>query len=478
MKKQILGSIAALSATLTIAAPKNFVVIITDDQGYGDLSCYGSEYIRTPNIDALAKDGVKLTSFYAAAVICTPSRAGLMTGRMAIRSDMTRIEHHTSEHGMSPNEITLGEMFKTKGYKTAALGKWHLGHLPVSLPKNQGFDYYYGTPNGHNPPINDGIPVSKNVILNDGYTLEKLQSDVQFAKTRKGKKELGAKPPIVENLEIVEYPIQLETLTKRLTDKAVDFIDENKENPFFLYLAHSMPHNPIAASEKFEKNSEYLYSATIEEIDWSVGEVMKALEENGLADDTMVIFTTDNGPNQFGKPPVGGSAGHLRGRKADTFEGGQRVPGIIRYPREIKAGWVSNEMVSSLDFFPTFANYIGYEMPTDREYDGYDIGDFLAGKTKESPRKEVYYYCAGKTEIDGVRVGDWKYLKRGDDAVGKEKKFPDVNPMLFNMRDDEGEKKNVIKSHPEKAEELKQKLEKFDAHQKQAPCNTHGAGNE
>lgn len=461
--KTIITLLLAIYSFLVQSQQKNFVIIFTDDQGYEDLSCFGSDKLSTPNIDKMADEGVKLTSFYVASSVCSPSRAALLTGRMPKRVGVPGVLFpKKNEKGLSTEEITIAELLKEKNYATALVGKWHLGHDKKYLPLNQGFDSYFGIPYSNNMSIAAGIDISPNVVLNDGYTLEKMHSDISRVEveSKKGQKNaLKNKPPLMRGNQIVEYPTNQTTLTERYTNEAVSFIKKNKEKPFFLYLAHSFPHVPIFVGDKFKGSSGTTpYYDAVQEIDWSVGEVFKALKENGLDENTIVIFTSDNGPNSHG------SAKPLKGRKFDTYEGGQRVPAVFWAPNKIKQGVVSDEIVSSLDIFPTIAKYAGISIPKDRVFDGYDISKFLKGKSKKSPRKEMYFYGSNSTKIDGVRVGDWKYVINGYRKTSWRKlSEEDTKIKLFNLKEDKSESENVIDLNPEMVKKLLKRMQRFDA---------------
>ncbi|MFD2256151.1 sulfatase [Luteolibacter algae] len=456
-KPHLLGCLATfamigLSTALT-AAPKNFIVILADDQGYGDLSCFGSQRIKSPNIDALASEGMRMTSFYMASSVCSPSRAGLLTGRMPKRVGVPRVLFPHSETGLPPSELTVAELMKSKGYATAAVGKWHLGHLKQYLPTQQGFDSYFGIPYSNNMSTSPDLTYAGNIKFAEGWTEERLRKDLAAIQAdSRSRKDLA---PLMRDNEVIEYPVDQSQLTKRYTEEAVRFIHENRERRFFLYLAHAMPHVPIFSSDEFKGSGENPYCDAIHEMDWSVGQVMKALKEAGIDQDTFVIYTSDNGP-------ASGSAGSLRGRKFTTFEGGVRVPTIIWSPGEVQAGKVCGEMVSALDLFPTFAAYIGADLPSDRVYDGYDVSGLFSGKTESSPRNMNAYYQATQPTIDGIRVGDWKLLLKGD-RNQKGKKVLAAKPMLFNLENDPSEKINLYSSHPEKVEELQKRMSEFDA---------------
>lgn len=444
------------------AAPRNVIVILTDDQGYEDLSCFGSARLKTPNIDRMAEEGIKLTSFYTASSVCTPSRAGLLTGRLPKRVGLPKVLFPYSDNGLSPDEITIAELLKEKGYATAIIGKWHLGYQAAFLPTRQGFDSYFGIPYSNNMTIAGKMKIAEDVVLTGGYSLDQLRADMDAVNRSKGKvKALSDLAPLMRGDEVVEYPADQATLTARYTEEAVAFIEANQEKPFFLYLAHSFPHTPLFAGKAFQGSSGHgIYPDVIQELDWSVGQVLRTLKEHGLEEDTLVIFCSDNGP----APGYGrGSAKPLSGTKFETLEGGQRVPAIVWAPGLIPSGSVRDEILSTLDLFPTIAHYTGCSVPGDREYDGYDISGVLEGRAPESPRSEMYFYTAGTTDIDGIRIGDWKYLNHGYKGAKSRDLTPDqIGEKLFNLREDIGETRNLIHVYPEKAKELKRKMKTFD----------------
>jgi len=440
-------ALLVLSALATARPKPNFVLIFTDDQGYGDLSCFGSETIRTPHLDRLAAEGRKFTSFMSASSICTPSRAALLTGSYPKRVGLHKgVLFPQSTTGLHPGEHTIANHLKQQGYATACFGKWHLGHHPETLPRQQGFDVYFGIPysNDMNHPDNQdrpkGGPDGMDILWNDPEsTLTKWQT------------------PLVENEEIVELPVDQRTITRRCTDRGIAFIKENKDTPFFLYLPYSMPHIPLYVPDDVrDPDPKRAYINTIEHIDTEVGRIFDTLRELGLAENTYVIFTTDNGPWLPFKHH-GGSAGPLRDGKMTSFEGGQRVPCIIWAPGRIPAGTETNALASTLDLLPTIAALTGTPLPTDRAIDGLDISALLTGDAATpSPREEfLYYHTDGN--IVGIRQGDWKFLEMSP----RGKKEPET--MLFNLAKDIGEQNNLAAANPEHVESLRQRMNELDA---------------
>jgi arylsulfatase A-like enzyme len=411
----------------------NIIVVFCDDMGYGDLSCFGHPSIKTPQLDIMAAEGQKWTNFYVTAPVCTPSRAGLITGRYPVRSGfMGGVLFPNSKGGLPQSEITIPELLKGAGYSTACIGKWHLGHLPQFLPTSHGFDYYYGIPYSNDMDRVEGTDYHE-VCINPEIELFQV--------------------PIMRNTEVIERPAQQSTITRRYTEETVKYINENKQNPFFIYLAHNMPHVPLFRSTDFENKSERgIYGDVIEEIDWSVGQIRKALEENGIAENTLVIFTSDNGPwlrfDQFG-----GSAGLLRDGKGSTFEGGMRVPAIFWWKGKLKPGIVS-DMGSTLDFLPTFCNLAGVPLPDDRHLDGFDLSKTLLDGEK-SPR-DIMIFSRGN-EVYAIRKGDFK----AHFIVRRNSELNDSLPLLYHLGHDPSEKYNVAGQYPEIIEELRSEAEKF-----------------
>jgi len=421
----------------------NFIVIFCDDLGYGDLGIFGNPNIRTPNLDQLAHEGQKWTNFYVAANVCTPSRAALLTGRFPVRSGMysdnRRVLFPNSARGLPESEITIAEILKRKNYATAAVGKWHLGHLPEYLPINHGFDSYYGIPYSNDMDRTDGI---------DHYQ-GSIDPKIEYFQV-----------PLLRNQKEVERPADQRTITRRYTEEAVKFIKENKENPFFLYLAHSMPHVPLFASEKFSgKSKRGIYGDVIEEIDWSAGEIVKILKEEGLADNTLVVFTSDNGPWVTFKDH-GGSAGPLFGAKGTGYEGGVRVPTIFWWPGKIGPSVIS-DIGSTLDLLPTLSSMANIDLPGDREYDGYDLSVTLLQKEK-SPREEMLYYHGSL--IFAARKGPFKLHYYENNPEGYPERIrPLAKFKLFNLYLDPGEQYDLADDHPEIIAEISDLVESHKA---------------
>ncbi|WP_220763925.1 sulfatase [Flavobacterium sp. UMI-01] len=420
--------------------PTNFIIIFTDDLGYGDLGCYGAQGYQTPQLDAMAKEGMRLTDFSVSSSICTPSRAGLLTGRYAKRwGHNDNVYYPYSKDGMPASEITIAEVLKQKGYQTGIVGKWHLGHRPEYLPLAQGFDMYFGIPYSNDMWQATEMPLAQNHLFQEGLTLEDY-------KNPNAKTEFRNKVPLVAGNEVIEWPVNQSVLTRRYTEKAQEFILQNKEKPFFLYLAHSMPHVPLYASSSFSgKTQRGLFGDVLEEIDWSVGEILKTLKAQGLDKNTLVIFTSDNGP-WLSKKAEAGSSGPLRDGKFSPYEGGCRVPCIVWQPGTVPQGVVSNLQTSTLDLLPTLAKIAGAAIPKDRVIDGLDISAVFTGKNTKSVQRDYFLYRG-----DAIRVGDWKYVKEKN------------KEQLFNLSKDKEESKNLIAEHPDKAKDLARKLESVRA---------------
>jgi arylsulfatase A len=452
----LLATLAAvfLAASITQAAKPNFIIIFIDDQGYGDLSCFGSKTIRTPNIDGLAEDGRKFTSFMVASPVCTPSRAALLTGCYPKRVGMHQhVLFPASTKGLNPQEHTIADHLKSQGYATACFGKWHLGHHPEVLPTSNGFDTYLGIPysNDMNHPDNKGKP-------RGGWEgMDVLWKDPESTLTK-------WKTPLFEDEKIVELPVDQRTVTRRYTQKTIDFVKAHRDEPFFVYLPHSMPHIPLYVPDDVrDPNPKNAYINTIEHIDAEVGRLLDTLDELKLVENTYVIYTTDNGPwLQF--KHHGGSAGPLREGKGTTFEGGQRVPCLMRGPG-IPAGTVCSELTGTIDVLPTIAAITGKPLPEGKKIDGMDVSGLWMGKTDESPREEFVHYTS-RGDLEGIRQGNWELLVKKPRAPRRKPKPAPAKPpqiLLFNLSKDVGEQNNVAESNPEIVKRLRSRMEELDA---------------
>ena len=424
----------------------NIVIIFMDDLGYGDISNFGAINYKTPNIDRMANQGMLFTNFYSAQAVCSASRAGLLTGTYPNRIGISGALMPYSKKGLHKDEITIAEMLRDEGYATGIFGKWHLGHQKKFLPNNHGFDTYLGIPYS-----NDMWPVDF-----DGN---------QISDTSNWKKRTYPQLPLIQDFEKVKEIKTLEDqsiLTTLYTEKSVEFINNNKDRPFFLYLPHSMPHVPIAVSEKFlGKSKQGLYGDLMMEIDWSVGEIIKSIESNNLSENTLIIFTSDNGPwLNFGNHA--GSTGGLREGKGTSFEGGQRVPTVMMWDGVIPKGKIANQLSSTIDILPTIAHIAGGSLP-EHKIDGVNIFDVLKGTDKE-PRNHFYYYY-GNNNLEAVRKDNWKLLLphssrsyKGvlpkNDGHGGPYSRIETGLELYNLRRDPGEEYDVIKLYPDVAKEL------------------------
>jgi len=417
--------------------PPNIVLVFTDDQGYQDVGVFGAKDILTPNLDQLAADGVRLTNFYAAQAVCSASRAALLTGCYPNRIGIHQALMPHSPIGLHPRETTMAELLKQKGYKTAIYGKWHLGDHPDFLPTKHGFDEWFG------------IPYS-----NDMWPQHPMQ-DIIF----------DFDPlPLYENEKIIDTLTDQSSLTTAITERSVDFIQRNKDTPFFLYVPHPQPHVPLAVSDTFKgKSKRGLYGDVIMEIDWSLGSIVEALKNNGLEDNTLVIFTSDNGPwLSYGNHA--GSAYPLREGKGTAWEGGQREPFIAKYPKELPKGAAINTPIMAIDLLPTIARIATAQLP-EMVIDGKDVWDILKGTASESPH-EAYYFYYNVNELHAIRQGDWKlYFPHryrsmkgqapGNDGTPGEYAYFDLKDVeLYHLAHDIGETVNVAPQHPDIVQQL------------------------
>ncbi len=416
----------ALSPPLASAAkPPNIVLIFVDDLGYGDISAYGHPVIRTPNVDRMAAEGIKFTSFYSTCSMCTPSRAALLTGRYPV---LVRVLFPGEEFGIPESELTLGDLLRKRGYATACIGKWHLGDLPQYRPTRHGFDYYYGL-----------------LYSND-------------MDPRALPKHPWPCPPLSlwRTEEKVETPAVQETLTARYTAEAVRFISKNKRRPFFLYLPHSMVHRPWQASDRFRGRSRYgLYGDAVEEVDWSVGEILKSLVENGVDKKTLVIFTSDNGGSVR---TSGSSNGIFHGGKGSTWEGGFREPFVARWPGKIPAGVVSAEMACTMDLLPTLLRLAGTQPPVGRPIDGVDVWAALSGGA--SARSEFLFYSSNwesNAQVMAIRSGPWKLHLR------QEANNEFAPGALYSLEHDPGESEDRAGSEPAMVQRLAERARELAA---------------
>jgi len=418
---------------------------MTDDQGYGDLGCYGHSTIKTPNIDAMAARGVRFTDFYARHK-CSPARATLMSGAYNFRVGIGSIVYPHSSVGMCKETVTIPEMLKEKGYTSALVGKWHLGHAVGYLPTDQGFDSYFGVPGtNHGDAMNHGLPVADGFKPGGGLTMADYKADAD-------KGTHGCSTVLMRDDRVIEWPTDITQLTKRYTQESVRFIKENKDNPFFLYIAHSTPHHPYTVDASFRgKSAHGLYGDMIEEIDWSVGEVLKALKENGLEGKTIVAFTSDNGadskPDRHGNPEKGSNL-PLKGWKGSSDEGGVRVPFVVTWPGTLPAGKETGEMASLMDILPTFAALAGIEPKTPQKIDGKDIFQVMQCLPDVKSPHQYIYYAGNISRITGVRNDRFKLNNRG-------------SPALFDLQSDIGETKDVAAEYPEVVQELQGAIEAF-----------------
>ena len=455
------GVISAAAGAAAVRAEQikqpNFLVIFTDDQGYQDIGCFGSPLIRTPNLDRMAAEGMRFTDFYAASPVCSPSRGALLTGKYPARLGIAKgVFFPSSQNGLASEEITIAEVLKQKEYATACIGKWHLGHLKPFLPCQQGFDFYFGIPYSNDMWLAPELTIAENIRLTGGMTPERMDA------LRTGERieaNLGM-VPLMRGNEIIEFPAEQASLTQRYAEETIRFIEENKSRPFFIYLTPAMPHVPLYASERFKGTSARgPYGDAVEEIDWAVGEILRCLEANGLAENTVVVFASDNGP-WLSQKDDGGSALPLRNGKGSVYEGGLRVPCIMSMPGTIPAGSVCSELTTTMDLLPTFGNMAGAPLP--EHLDGKDIYNLLTANAGAKSPYEVFIYYLLNGTPSAIRAGDWKlvfsipvisYSIKVDPG-----KFPEdpaeFKPELYNLKNDIGETENVYGRYPEIAAQL------------------------
>lgn len=412
------------------AAPKpNVILIFADDLGYGDLGCYGAQKIRTPHLDRMAAEGVRFTDFYSAAEVCTPSRAALLTGRYPLRSgmcgDIERVLFPNSKGGLPPAEITIADALRGAGYATMHIGKWHLGIHEGSRPLDQGFDHSFGLPYSNDMDARPGLPkgaTSSATPPRDGWNV---------ALMRDGK--------------VIEQPADQTTLTKRYTEEAVKFIGEHRTKPFFLYLAHTFPHVPLFASPDFQgKSKAGIYGDTVEELDWSVGRILETLRKQNMQENTLVVFTSDNGPWLI-MGEQGGSAGPLRDGKGSTWDGGMRVPCIAWMPGRIKPA-VSSQLVQAMDWFPTALSMAEVKFPDGVALDGVNLTPLLL-ENATLPERSYFFYRG--PQLFACRLGPWKAHFHTQGGYGGQAKQAHDPPLLYHLGDDPAESKDVAAQHPD-----------------------------
>lgn len=424
-----LGSMTAAQPDNALGVP-NFIVIVADDLGFGDLGCYGNTEIRTPALDRLAAEGVRLEEFYSPAPTCSPARAALLTGRHPLRTGVTRVFVPKEVQGLPAEEITLAEHLKGLGYATACIGKWHLGGRKQHRPPSHGFDEFFG------------VLYSNNMVW-----LRRLK---------------WPRIELFDGSRSIESPADTGLLTRRYTHRAIEFIHRERDVPFFLYVAYTMPHIPLAASPEFTGRSQYgPYGDVVEELDASIGHLVAELQRAGLAEDTYVFFTSDNGPWLGDGSTRGGMTRGLRGFKGTTWEGGLRIPFIAWAPGRLPSGNVREGVASLLDLFPTISGLAGAGLPENRKYDGRDILPLLLGESSP-PSRELFF--SNRHEVDAVRSGHWKLhlRERTIGPQGRPRKSRDLDPpRLYRLDQDPGEEADVAASHPEVVSRLRQGAEQF-----------------
>lgn len=450
MKKQKIIKLSVLSLVScclsygkTLTTLPNFIIILADDLGYGDLSCYGHPTILTPNIDQLANEGMRFTQFYAGAAVSSPSRAALLTGRLAKNTGVYSTKDplgnkevvflQNSAGGLPLSEITIAEILKNRGYRTGIIGKWHLGHMPEYLPVNQGFDYWFGIDHHQNGPVK----------------VHSIATDIDKPHDINTSKRPWCS--LYRNDTIIEENPNMLYFTKRFTDEAVNFITKNKETPFFLYYATNAPHTPLYATESFiGKSKRGIYGDMLEELDWSIGKIVETLKKFEIDKNTLVIFLSDNGP-WLTQKQRGGSAGLLRDGKNSAFEGGMRVPAIAWWPDKIQSNSVCASLATAMDILPTLTYFSDSKLPGDRYFDGIDISEILLD-TKEHVREVVYYYI--NTNLYAIRKGSWKAHFITHTSYSQEDPVVHETPLLFNIDIDPSEKYDVADQYPDILKEI------------------------
>ena len=442
----------------------NIILILADDLGYSDLSCYGNSEYSTPNIDRMASEGQKWTEFYSASHICSPSRAAILTGKYPVRTGTSsHVFFEWSAQGLPKTSYTISEILQNNGYNTYIVGKWHLGHREGYLPINYGFDNFYGIPYSNDMRVDPEMKVADSVLFRKDMTLTKMRA--------KGNK-VQDWVPLMQDDAIIEYPADQTTLTQRYTQKSLEFIKQNKEQPFFLFLSHHLPHIPIHVSKGYQDTYANPYANAVCEIDDSLGKILDALEEHSLEKNTLVIFTSDNGPDQIFND-TGGSAFPLKGSKFFASEGGQKVPAIFWWPNTIKKGTIS-ELGSTLDFYNTFIAISAIDAKSSLAEDSHDLSPVLFTKAP-SPRSDFFYFSSfvpPRGTIYAVRKGDWKahfFTSLEPEFSNPKYIIKNDNPMLYNLKDDPGESTDLSKQFPNILESLIRHKETFSETLKIAP---------
>lgn len=413
----------------------NVIIIFIDDMGYGDVGFNGATEPQTPNLDRMAREGMKFTDFYVGCAVCSGSRTALLTGCHYQRLSMKAVLFPNAKEGLHPDEVTIADMLKDAGYRTACVGKWHLGHLPPCLPTYQGFDYYWGVPYSNDMWIDPANKLADDIRLRDGLTVEEL---------RAGHK-VRNQVPIFRNDEVIEYPADQTTLTRRYTAEAIRFITQSSDEPFFLYLPHTMVHRPLAVSAAFDNPEKSLITNAIEEVDWSVGQILRTLKETKLAEETLVIFTSDNGA-------AVGSSLPLRAKKGSVYDGGIREPTVMWWPSRIPADSVCCEVAASIDLLPTIAELCEGKIPA-KKIDGKNIWSLMSGQEGATSPHEAYVLMHGPGT---VRSGKWKFYPwqegKGKGDWSRDKPSPRLSTFpvqLYDTVNDISETTNVAEAHPD-----------------------------
>jgi len=443
--------VAAAESPRAADSKPNVILIFIDDMGYGDVGFNGATGPRTPYLDRMAKEGMRFNDFYVGCAVCSGSRTALLTGCHYQRLSMLPVLFPNTDEGLHPDEVTLAEMLKGAGYKTACVGKWHLGHLPPCLPTYQGFDTYYGVPYSNDMWIDPANKLADDIVLRENLTPEEVKA---------GHKKMDW-VPLFRGEEVIEYPANQDTLTKRYTEEAIRFINANKEEPFFLYLPHTMVHLPLAVSDAFKNRHDKLIWNAIEEVDWSVGQLLQAVRDAGIAENTLVIFTSDNGA-------AVGTSLPLRAKKGSVYDGGIREPTVMWWPGKIPAGGLCTEVAASIDLMPTLAGLSGGKLP-ERKIDGKNILPLMLGEENAKSPHENYVLMHGPGT---VRSGKWKFYpwqerKRGQ-AAPRDRQPSPLPVQLYDTVADISETKNLADQHPDVVKRLQAA---YDAHVAEIEAN-------